>query len=75
MAVYFVVFDEEGAGERLEVGTEFEGAKTLDFPKVARVLKVEASTIAAAQQLIGRVAPGDVTSTPVCVAESAWKTS
>lgn len=75
MANFFVVYNEQGAGERLEVGTEWEGAKTLDFPKVARVLKVEAGTVAAAQKLVGHLMPGAVSSTPVVVTEAQWKES
>lgn len=75
MANYFVVFNEQLEGSRLPIGTEFESSKTLDYPKVARVLKVEAATVAAAQTFVEHTVPGEITDTPVVVTEAQWKTS
>lgn len=75
MANFFVVFNEQLEGSRLPVGTEFESSKTLDYPKVARVLKVEAASVAAAQTLVMHTLAGEVTGTPVVVTEAQWKES
>lgn len=75
MANFFVVFGEQQAGERLQIGSEWESAKTLDYPKKANVLKVEAASVAAAQQFVKHLMQGSVSSTPVVVAEAAWKES
>jgi ribosomal protein L19 len=47
----------------------------VDDPKVARVLKLEASNVAEAQKAIEHFQPGDYVSTPVVVTEAQWKES
>ncbi len=76
MTNYFVVFNEQLSGQQMPVGSESQsGAKTLDVPKIAKVIKVETTTVPKAQQLAQQLFQGDVVDTPVVVTEAQWKTS
>lgn len=73
---YFVVFNEaEGTGTQ-ELGRKAgKEGKTLAPLKIARVVKMEAESVKDAQEAVATLYPGNATTTPVVVAEAAWKTS
>ena len=74
MAVYYVIYNEVSEGNRLPIGTKWEGVTTLDAQKTARVCELEASSVAEAQKFVmARI--GSSASLPVVVAEAAYKTS
>ena len=74
MALFHVVFNEQSQGERLPIPTKWENVTTVDNPKSARVVELEASSIAEAQKAVGALY-GSSATTPVVVADAAWKTS
>ena len=75
MANYYAVFDEQRSGLAIEPGTKYKSAATLDNVMVAKVLKLEAGSIAEAQKAVQFLLPGDEPKTTVVVEESAWKES
>jgi hypothetical protein len=75
MAVFFVVENSGEAGGSAPIPREFKSAKTLEAPKLAKWVKMEAGSVAEAQEAWANMFPGNSTGTPVVVAEAAWKTS
>ena len=75
-AEYYAVINEaEGTGtQELNRKAGKEG-KTLGTLKVARFVKMEAENVKDAQEAVATLFPGNSTTTPVVVAEAAWKTS
>lgn len=74
MANFYCVFNEQESGERLNPGTKYVSVTTLAYPKTARVLKVEATTVAEVQQAVERLC-GTCTSTPAVISEAQFKFS
>lgn len=78
MAVYYVVFGQKPSNVHRDAPPEPKftaSAKVLDAPQLASFARVEAGSVKEAQQLVTHFYSGRETTTPVIVAESAWKTS
>lgn len=76
MANFFVVFDEQEQGGDASDERKYKSAKLLGEPaKVARFTKMEAGSVAEAQEAVRNLFPGNAATTPVVVAEGSWKTS
>jgi hypothetical protein len=76
MANYFVVYDEQEQGGDAADERKYKSAKLLgEAAKVARVIKMEAGSVAEAQEAVRNLFPGNAAGTPVVVAEAQWKTS
>lgn len=75
MAVYYVVDNEQAAGTGEAVPREFKSVKTLERPKTARVVKLEAGSVAEAQEGYAALYPGNSTGTPAVITEAAYKFS
>lgn len=75
MANFYVVENEQAVGGTEEVGRKFKSATTLERPKAARVVKMEAGSVAEAQEAYAALYPGNSTGTPAVIAESAYKFS
>jgi hypothetical protein len=75
-STFFVVFNaqEESGSQELNRKAAKEG-KTLEPVQVARFVKMEAESVADAQNAVRALYPGNAATTPVVVAEAAWKTS
>ena len=73
---YFAVFGQETnvASEAVERKAGKEG-KTLEPVKRAKFIKLEAESVADAQNALYALYGGEITTTPVVVTEAAWKTS
>lgn len=78
LANYYAVFNRSSAGQGF-VGDErkFQKGKMLSASgaEVARVAKLEAESVAEAQQIIREAYPDLSTGTPVIVTEAAFKES
>ena len=76
MANFFVVYDaQEQGGDANDVRT-YKSAKVLgEAPQIARFIKMEAGSVAEAQEAVRNLFPGNAAGLPVVVAEAAWKTS
>lgn len=75
MAVFFTVINTQTDQASEEASRKFKSATILEQPKIARFVKMEASTIAEAQEAVANLYPGNSSGLPVVVAEAAWKTS
>lgn len=74
MAIYFAVYNRQAAGEATNE-EEWEGGKLEGRPEMAKIIKVSAGSVAAAQALIEHFFGGDVSSQTVIVTEAAYKES
>lgn len=75
MANYYVVENEQAGGTGEEVGRTFKNVKTLERPKTARVVKLEAGSVAEAQEGFAALYPGNSTGTPAVITEAQYKFS
>jgi hypothetical protein len=75
MAVYFTVFNSQEESATQESERKFKSAKTLGPVNLARFIKIEAGSVAEAQEAVRNLYPGNATGMPVVVAEAAWKES
>jgi hypothetical protein len=76
MANYFVVYDEQEQGGDANDERKYKSAKLLgEAAKVARFTKMEAGSVAEAQEAVRNLFPGNAATTPVVVTEAQWKTS
>jgi hypothetical protein len=75
MANFFAVINSQANQGSEEAERKFKSAKILEQPKEARFVKMEAGSIAEAQEALRVLYPGNASGTPVVVAESAWKES
>lgn len=75
MAVYYVVDNEQSVGGGEPVPREFKSVKTLERPKTARVVKLEAGSVAEAQEGYAALYPGNSTSLPAVITEAQYKFS
>lgn len=75
MANYFVLDNSGEAGGTGVIPREFKSAKTLEAPKLAKFVKMEAGSVAEAQEAYANMFPGNSSGTPVVVTEAQWKTS
>ena len=74
MANFFVVFDQSLNNGGYSPQT-FKSAKTLEPAQDANFMKIEAGSVAEAQEAIAAWVPGQNTQKPIVVAEAAWKES
>lgn len=75
MAEYFIVENEQAAGTGEEVPRTYKNVKTLERPKTARVVKVEAGSVAEAQEGFAQLYPGNSSGTPAVITAAQYKTS
>ena len=85
MAVYFAVFDRQAGGMKYPVPAEWESAKLIEgqgtAPKAkghletAKVVRLEAASVAEAQAAVGHFFGGLVNDTPVIISEAQFKES
>lgn len=75
MANFFTVFNTQTDQASEEAERKFKSAKILEQPKRAVFVKIEAGSVAEAQEAVRSLYPGNSTGTPVVVAEAAWKES
>jgi|HubBroStandDraft_2_1064218.scaffolds.fasta_scaffold130992_2 hypothetical protein len=76
MANFYVVYDEQEQGGDANDERKYKSAKLLgEAAKIARFTKLEAGSVAEAQEAVRNLFPGNAAGLPVVVAEAAWKTS
>ena len=75
MAVYYAVYDVQSAGFTAPAEPNFEGSVLLTAPEDAKVIKLEAESVAAAQQAVEHFYGGDVSANAVIVTAAQWKES
>jgi hypothetical protein len=83
MAVYFAVFDRQASGPKYPPEQTWESAKLLgsqstaplasDHMQTAKVVRLEAASVAEAQAAVGHFFAGCVNGTPVIVTEAQFK--
>jgi hypothetical protein len=76
LANYFVIYDRQSAGKG-NPGDErkFQKGKILSEQETARVVKVEAESVKEAQEISREAFPANGSTTPVVIAEAAYKES
>jgi hypothetical protein len=72
--IYFAVFMREFEAPP-PVEAVFEKSKVLAAPQDARIVKLEAESVAEAQRTIEHFYPGELVTTPVIVTEAQFKES
>lgn len=75
MANFFAVFNAQTDQASEEAERKFKSAKILEQPKRAVFAKLEAGSVAEAQEAVRALYPGNSSGTPVVVTEAQWKES
>lgn len=74
MAEYFVVFNAGASSGTEPLERKFKSAKTLEQPQRAQFVKMEAGSVAEAQEAVENLFAAS-TSTPIVVTAAQWKAS